>query len=128
MKIELDTKDIDLFAKALKKDAKKLQLNLKKAMAVNALEVQSTAKSQGYVPVKTGNLKRSITHDPITIAGKRIYTEIGSNLDYAAIQEFGGTTKHGAKITGKRYIHRAFEDTKERQKEKIRKYIAKTLI
>lgn len=79
-----------------------------------------------YAPYKTGNLRRSftwLTDDE----GDRIVGVIGTNLDYAWVQEFGMTIKakrskylhfkgsHGwakvkqVKIPGKHYFGRAIE-------------------
>ena len=47
---------------------------------------------KGQHVMSTGALKASIT-EQTTMSGEVITTRIGSNLIYAAIQEFGGTTK-----------------------------------
>lgn len=44
-------------------------------------------------PYKLGNLRRSIHTLKIDSSGSTVWYEVGSNLNYAAIQEFGGTIK-----------------------------------
>lgn len=45
-------------------------------------------------PVKRGNLRRSIHTTRVDGSGAMtVWYDVGSNLDYAAIQEFGGTIK-----------------------------------
>ncbi len=74
-------------------------------------DIKTTAKSPGYVPVRTGTLKRSITHktEVAMSGGTMTIGSIGSNLEYAAIQEFGGQTGRNRSvfITGKLYLTRA---------------------
>ena len=99
-----------------------------------ALYIEGQAKR--YVPVRTGHLRRSITHE---IRGKG-RARVGTAVNYARIQEVGGTippheirpkrkkalsfdwpkgggrvafrrVKHpGGKIRGKFYMKRAMED------------------
>lgn len=79
------------------------------------LGVVDLAKRPGYVPYKTGTLKKSITF-ALNPNGKDIVGYVGSNLDYAAIQEFGGDTGRNKKthIVGKFYLTRAIKDNEEK--------------
>lgn len=60
----------------------------------------STPSQPGEPPaVTTGELRRSITHDPVESRGNEIVGRVGTNLKYAMIQELGGwiyakTTKY----------------------------------
>lgn len=123
--IKLDTKDLEEFSKALKREGGELHRNLYGAMQASALEIQSTSKKPGYVPYKTGNLRRSITHRLKSSSG-RISAIFGSNLDYAAIHEFGGNAgRNGSvKIKAKKYIQRAIGDNTKNARERIIKAIA----
>ena len=125
VKITIDTSDIQDFAKALKKESSQLKTNLHQAMRSNALDVKTTAKRPGYVPYKTGNLRRSITHK-INVGSASISAIIGSNLDYAAIHEFGGQAGRGGNVTIKpsRYIQRAIEDNEAKLIARIKQAIA----
>ena len=111
VKLTIDTKQVVDFAAELKKDAGAMKQSLSTAMMSSALDIQSTAKRPGYVPYKTGNLRRSITNR-VTIGPSSISAIFGSNLDYAAIHEFGGSTGRSGnvKIKPSRYIQRAIED------------------
>lgn len=130
MQIKLDTKELSVFAKALANESDKLRTELKKAMVSSVLDVQTTAKKPGYVPLDTGNLRRSITHDPVKFKGNGIVGIIGSNLDYAAIHEFGGKTgrNHSITIKPKRYLQRAIEDNEDKIKDRFKRLLAGGLI
>lgn len=112
----------------------------KVAMQDTLLNIQTTAKTSGYVPYKTGNLKRSITSE-MDAQGTKIIGRIGSNLVYAGIQEFGGTIKpkngkylkfkgsYGwvsvkqVTIAGKFYITRAIKDNMGKFKARLEKLL-----
>lgn len=51
------------------------------------------AEMKRQAPIRTGNLRRSITSEVITSNIARFIIEIGTNLVYAAIQEFGGVIR-----------------------------------
>ena len=61
-----------------------------------ALTVEGAAKKLAYaghpdhLERKTGHLRQSITH---RVDGPGMYAEVGTNLKYARIHEFGGTIK-----------------------------------
>lgn len=92
---------------------KNLVAGIRTAAEDTMLDIQNTAKSPGYVPYRTGTLKRSITHKTEVVnkqsGGVTSIGMIGSNLEYAAIQEFGGRTGRNKSvfIHGKMYITRA---------------------
>ena len=72
-----------------------------------------TAKSDGYVPVKSGKLRRSGRLKVEQGAGKKFITVritfggMGTGVDYALIQEVGNS-----KVAGKYYLHRAVKKHK----------------
>ena len=102
------------------------------------LDIQTTAKSSGYVPYQTGNLKRSIT-SRVELGKTQITGKIGSNLVYAGIQEYGGTIKprngkylkfkgnngwvsvKQVTIKGKFYMTRAIKDNMAKFKKRLGK-------
>jgi len=59
------------------------------AMLAGAKLIEAEAKRQA--PVKTGTLSRSITTELAESSETHVLVEIGTNLVYAAVQEFGGT-------------------------------------
>lgn len=77
-------------------------------MARAGLEVQNQAKTKA--PYQTGNLRRSLTMDP-SIVGVRDQVRVGSNLEYARIQDLGGAAgkKRRGRIKAKRYLIGPFE-------------------
>ena len=89
------------------------------------LEMQTTSKTPGYVPVKTGTLKRSITHSTNVQSNAKGDVQnigaIGSNVEYARIQEFGGDTGRGHKthIVGKFYITRAINNNMKNLEKRL---------
>ena len=89
-KIIYNKGNIDIFVKNLGDAKDRLTKEYKASLAATMLDIQTTSKRPGYVPYKTGTLKRSITHDITERADKLIGT-VGSNLVYARIQEYGGT-------------------------------------
>ena len=123
--ITLETEEIGKFAKALKREGSELSKKLRASMVSSVMDVQTTAKKPGYVPYKTGSLRRSITSS-VDISGSGILGTIGSNLDYAAIHEFGGRTGRNGSvyIQPSRYIQRAVEDNEDKIRERIRSAIA----
>ena len=53
--------------------------------------IQSNARN--YAPVDTGNLRASIQVEPAEVKPTAAWVNIGTDVIYAAIQEFGGTIK-----------------------------------
>ena len=129
VKITLDTKEFDDFTKALAKESKELTKSLTGAMKSSAIDIQTTAKKPGYVPFKTGNLRRSITH-AVKVNATGISAIIGSNVEYAAIHEFGGRAGRNASVTIKpvRYIQRAIEDNTGKITDRIKRALAANLL
>lgn len=61
-------------------------------------DAASTAAKDGICPRDTGTLQKSISHH---VHSDELAVDIGTNIEYAAVQEFG--TRDG-KITGRHYI------------------------
>ena len=57
-------------------------------------QVGETAAKE-HAPVKTGHLRRSITHELIDEGTRNIHARVGTNVQYAVFQEFG-TRFHAA--------------------------------
>lgn len=128
-KITLDAGELADFSKELKKESSELITKLGVAMRASALEVQTTAKKPGYVPYDTGSLRRSITHE-LKIGSTGIAAIIGSNLEYAAIHEFGGQAGRNGSVTirPKRYIQRAIEDNDAKIRQRIKQAVSLGLL
>lgn len=113
------------FANSAKQQAGMFKSSLKTAMKQSVIDVQSTSKKAGYVPVKKGDLRRSITHE-VTVMADSVIGRVGSNKVYAAIQEFGGDTgrNKSVHIQGKFYLTRAVKDNEDKMKERFKKLVA----
>lgn len=68
-----------------------------------ALRVEREARKNA--PVDTGRLRASITHRVYPEGTTKVVAEVGTNVAYAAAQEFG--TRHGVPAT--RYMGRALQ-------------------
>lgn len=67
------------------------------------------ASAPGEPPaVLTGALRQSITHDGPTWQGDEVSGEVGTQLPYAAILEFGGMTWNGGRILPRPYMAATF--------------------
>ena len=62
---------------------------LEAAVTSAALIVENAARNNA--PYKTGTLKRSVDHETVEKSSERVVVAVGTDLEYAAIQEFGGT-------------------------------------
>lgn len=130
MRFIFDPSQMKKFRDSLSDAKKRVKDDIFEAVTDSVLLVQNTSKRAGYVPYKTGNLKRSITHN-VDRQAKQVIGEVGTNLIYAPIQEFGGTIRargdylvfridghwvktKSVRITGKRYLGRAVDDSKSR--------------
>lgn len=109
-----------------------------KAVKTGLLRIGLQIRNQAgtKAPYKTGTLRRSLTQKTHADAifehkkkGKEQSVEVGSNLAYARIQEFGGRTGRGGKggrgmrgatkIVGKKFLTPPFEQMKNGQGGKI---------
>lgn len=77
-------------------------MNAIKKACIDTLEDSATiavAETQLRTPVKTGNLRRSITHSDVNELNMSV--DIGSSLSYAKFVEEGHTPKAGKHVNGK---------------------------
>ncbi len=74
--LRIDTENIDQFAAAMAASPKHLKAEMQGAMQRSVLMVERDAKAA--TPVKTGNLRRSITSTATPTEGK-----VGTNVPYA---------------------------------------------
>ena len=81
--------------------------------------IVNTAKSPGYVPVKTGKLRDSITATYNLKAPAAIHPTVVVGPDmriapYAEFVEFGHFLRNGESWPGAHYMYRAYKDNKEK--------------
>ena len=122
-KIEVDTKGFAELLKASNTWANEFHPELEKIMRKAVLLLRSRILRSGRIPFQTGTLRRSIT---TAVRGGRslsdITGEVGTNLPYAAIHEFGGTfTRNSAfgrptrsysvTYTARRYLRQPFAES-----------------
>lgn len=87
------------------KEAKKL-MQQKREETIKQIGMFIEAESKLRAPVKTGHLRRSITHE--TESDEEVSKAwIGSNVEYGAVQEFGSVTKN---IPAQPHIRPAIEE------------------
>jgi len=94
-------------------DPQNFQKGVDAALLRIGLEMQRD--SSELAPYKTGNLRRSI------VIGERTPTEVqvGTDLEYAMIHEYGGTTKYGGVIKERKYMRTAFENQQNGRAQSI---------
>lgn len=73
---------------AIDKIGDEFERELEAAVRSGALIVQNNAKSRA--PYRTGNLRRSIHMETTERSREHVQVEVGTDLEYAAIHEFGG--------------------------------------
>ncbi len=61
---------------------------LENALTAGALEIENAAKDKA--PYLTGTLRRSLHTETDEKSGSRVSVLVGTDLEYAAMQEFGG--------------------------------------
>ncbi len=62
---------------------------LERALHAGAQEIINSAQEKA--PYQTGNLKRSLHSETTEKSGSRVVVVAGTDVEYAAMQEFGGT-------------------------------------
>ena len=81
-------------------------MNAVKKACIDTLEESATiavAETQLRTPVKTGNLRRSMTHSDVDTL--KMSVDLGSSLSYTKFVEEGYTHKDGKHIDGRFMIH-----------------------
>lgn len=87
----IQVQGLDTLLRDLEKAGKKAIPALNTALGSAALIVQNAAKVKA--PKKSRTLSRSIHHEVMT-EGDRVEAIVGTNVEYARIQEFGGIINH----------------------------------
>jgi HK97 gp10 family phage protein len=113
-KVEVD--GIKQLEATLKKINKTATNDIEQALINGALMVERDAKIK--VPVDTGRLRQSITHQDHDFGSKNPYVEIGTNVDYAPPVEYGTS-----KMTAQPFLRPSYNENKQ----KILKEIAKAM-
>ena len=101
----------------LKKLGSKLGDGLEAAVKAGALLIQNMAKEKA--PFKTGNLRRSIHMETTEKTGERAVVQVGTNVIYAAPQEFGTST-----IPAHPYLRPALDKNKDKVPKEIGEALA----
>lgn len=93
---------------------------LKIAVTASVLDVQSQAAINS--PYRRGVLRKSISHK-VESSSNETVGFVGSNLEYARIQELGGQTgrNHATTIRPKRYLTRSIESNKQKISARLNK-------
>ena len=91
----------------LKNISQQTQKNVEKALTKSALLVERDAKIKA--PVDTGRLRESITHEEVDYGTENPHVNVGTNVEYAPIQEYGST-----KFPPHPYLTPAFEENKQK--------------
>lgn len=74
-------------------------------IALKSIGLEMQRDAANLAPYLTGNLRRSIVIGEQT----NVRVQVGTDLDYAMIHEFGGRTRNGGLIQEKRYLRGALE-------------------
>lgn len=93
-----------------------LDAAMKREVKVAAVNIQNGARRR--VPVKTGRLRNSITHE---IAEDGLNAAIGSNAQYAPYVEFGTR-----RMRARPYLFPAFEEERPQYMARLRRALQKT--
>lgn len=122
VKVTYNKQQMDHFSKELNNAKARMMAGVKTIIQASILDVMTTAKLPGYVPYKTGNLRRSI-NQAMQTSETQVIGLVGSNVEYARIQEFGGTAgrNRSTKITGRLYFTRAIKDNAQKIKERFKR-------
>ena len=76
-------------------------------------------------PVKTGNLKRSWTHDNVEHNGNTYTVEVGSSLLYAPFVEEGHRTRGNTFVQGRFMLKDSIDKNKDKLQQKINNKLSK---
>lgn len=83
---ELDASDINQVAARFEASSRDVARQAGRLLQETALDVESTAKE--FAPVRTGNLRRSITHEVRDVSGGA-EAIVGTDVEYAPYVEQG---------------------------------------
>jgi len=120
--VQFDHNKMDGLIKAMEASPETLQSEVKGVMVSSLMQVHATAVRPGYAPYRTGNLRRQIGWKLQERSGL-LEGAVGTNVVYARIHEFGGTTGRNGSVTiqPKRYMGRAVDASREDIKDRFRK-------
>lgn len=99
--------------KKLKAKGEEYEKKAESAIKAGALIVQNEAKQTA--PYKTGNLRRSI-HTETLGSGEKLEAKVGTNVVYAAAQEFGLADRN---IPAHPYLRPALDNNRAKIKREI---------
>lgn len=94
---------------------------LETAARAGAFLITNEAKRRA--PYLTGNLRRSIGPETTQKTAKKATIAIGTNVEYAGIQEFGGTTSINGRtiqVPAQPYLRPALDEKKYEAEREIR--------
>jgi len=94
---------------------------LEPAATAGALLVRDDAVIKA--PYKTGNLKRSIHTETIEKSDTRVVVMVGTDVEYAAPQEFGTSTG----VPAHPYLRPSLDENKEKVPKEIKEALAEAL-
>jgi hypothetical protein len=86
MEIEVDVSSFERMVANYRRVEPLMRRELRASMNRSVLAVERTAKQ--LVPVDTGNLRRTITHE-VTVRGTDVVGKVGTNAPYAKPVEYG---------------------------------------
>lgn len=92
-----------------------LKAAMQREVKIAAVNIQNGARSR--VPVDTGRLRNSITHE---ILADGLNASVGSNVEYAPFVEFGTR-----RMRAKPYLFPAFEEERPRYMERLKRALSK---
>lgn len=91
VQITFNERQLTTFVSGFNKLDTDLENGLMHAMESSLEDVQTEAKRRS--PIQRGDLRRSITHVKPFRRGNSIVGQVGTNKEYARIQEFGGVIR-----------------------------------
>lgn len=80
------------------------QVDMEKVMRGIARDVYNRGKNEGGTPVRTGELRQSLS-----VTKKDTGYEVGYTKEYAPYVEYGHRTRNGGYVQGQRYLARNVE-------------------
>ena len=114
--LEFDTSSLERKLNEYPDEAEK---RLGNAVEATARKVQDVAREEA--PVDTSNLQGSIQQETDGLKG-----EVFTVVEYARIQEFGGTTANGGDIQGHHYMQKGADRNRDRFRDEVQSAIKLT--
>ena len=114
--LEVDTAQLERKLKAYPEEAEE---RLSNAVEATVRKVQDSARAEA--PVDTSNLQSSITQEAAGLTG-----EVFTVVEYARMQEYGGTTANGGDIQGSHYMQKGADQNKALFRKQVAAAIRET--